>query len=382
MSSRKRASSTPTASVADVCEAMERIAPSHLAQEWDNVGLLLGDRRAAARRAMLCIDLTHAVATEALRKRCDVLVAYHPPIFKPIKRLTSPNLDVQDVVLLCARSGMAVYSPHTALDAAEGGTNDVLAQLCGLKEVQCIEAGGNEEGRNCKVVVFVPADVVERVADAMFTAGAGWIGDYERCSFRIPGTGTFRGGKSTHPAVGVTGRCETVDEIRLEAIAPRRRLYEVVAALRGAHPYEEPAFDIYPLIEERGPGIGRHGPLPRAVTLAVMARKLARATGAAGVQWIGDGDHVVSHAVICAGAAGTLPFGIPLGGDHVVVTGEMRHHDALALLRRGGSAIALGHWSSERPVLAPLAAAIKTKLPALDVLISKADCDPFTSPWR
>ncbi|NOS99762.1 MAG: Nif3-like dinuclear metal center hexameric protein [Phycisphaerales bacterium] len=379
MARPKRTAKAPGIAVGDVCEAMERIAPTHLAQEWDNVGLLLGDRRASVRRTLLAIDLMNDVVAEAVRERCEMVVAYHPPIFKAIRRLTSPGLDSGDAVLRCARSSIAIYSPHTALDAADGGTNDVIAGLCGLTGSHSIEQPAGDIERNCKLVVFVPADAADTVADAMFASGAGRIGDYEKCSFRIGGTGTFRGSESTQPAVGQRGRYETVDEIRLEAITPRRLLYEVVTALRGAHPYEEPAFDVYPLQDEPGPGIGRHGPLPRPITLAALSRKLTKATGATGVQIVGDAGRTVSRAVICAGAAGSLPFGVPLDGEHVVITGEMRHHDALAIVRRGSSAIALGHWASEKPVLATLADAIRTGLPALEVLISAADRDPFTS---
>ncbi len=375
---RQALRATPRIRVAEVCEALDALAPLRLAQKWDNVGLLAGDRAAAVRRIMLCIDLTPAVVDETVRRRVQLVMAYHPPIFKPVNRLTTPSDEMAGLVFRCIQAGVAIYSTHTALDAAEGGTNDVLAGLCGVTETQPLEfVGGIEEGR-CKIVVFIPPDDVDQVAGAMFDAGAGWIGDYEHCSFRIPGTGTFRGGESTQPVIGQAGRDETVEEIRLEAVTPRGAVPAVIEALVRAHPYEEPAYDIYPLQAAPERGIGRYGKLVKATTLKALARRLKKATSARCVQVVGEGERPVSRAVICVGAAGSLPFRIDMGDTDVIVTGEIRHHDALTIRRRGCTAIALGHWASERPVLETLARAIGERLTGLDIVVSETDCDPFT----
>lgn len=375
------------ATLAEVCDQLEQLAPTSLAQAWDNVGLLAGDRRAPIRRVLLCIDLTPEVAAEAIgaadRKkstsapRADLIVAYHPPIFKPISRLTAPGHDTSAIVHQCVRAGAAIYSTHTALDAADGGTNDCMARLCGVEKTWPLEYVGGIEDGQCKVVVFTPAAAVEKVAAAMFAAGAGWIGDYEKCSFRIPGTGTFRGTESTHPVIGEAGRFETVDEVRLESVTPRRAVPAVVEAIRASHPYEEPAFDIYPLQSVPRRGIGRYGDLPRPISLAALAKRLRKATGARCVQIVGEAERTVSRAVICVGSAGSLPFKIGLTQRDVIVTGEIRHHDALDIQRRGCSAIALGHWTSERPVLEPFAAALRDRVKGIEVSVSQADRDPF-----
>ncbi|MEE9295939.1 MAG: Nif3-like dinuclear metal center hexameric protein [Phycisphaerae bacterium] len=363
--------------VADVCEALEALAPLRRAQKWDNVGLLAGDREAAVRRVLTCIDLTPAVVDEAVRERVQLVVAYHPPIFKPLSRLTMPSDDTGALVLRCIKAGIAIYSTHTALDAAEGGTNDRMAQLCGIKQTQPLEYVGNDRAGDCKVVVFVPEADVDTVAEAMFQAGAGCIGDYEKCSYRLAGTGTFRGTESTKPVIGEAGRYETVAEIRIESVTPQAQVPAVIEAIRRAHPYEEPAFDIYPLRPVPERGIGRYGDLPQPMTLAALARKLKNLTEATCVQMVGETDRRVTRAVICVGAAGSLPFAIPLGPGDVIITGEIRHHDALAILRRDCSAIALGHWASEHPVLEPFAKALNKRLARLDVLVSTADCEPF-----
>lgn len=364
-------------SVADVCAALENLAPLSLAQSWDNVGLLLGDRGAAVRRVLLCIDLTPRVVREAIRGRIDFVVAYHPPVFKPIQRLCADSAGAEACVFRCAQSGIAVYSPHTALDAATGGTNDVLAAAVGVRDARPLEYVGAPDGPRCKLVTFVPPSFVDRVADALFSAGAGRIGEYEKCSYRVSGRGTFWGGESTHPAVGTRGRFESVEEVRLETVVPEDRVPATVAALRAAHPYEEPAFDLYPLRAVPIGGIGRIGILKSPTSLSALARRLRRGLDAGCVQIVGERGQRLKRAILIAGAAGSLPFRAAIGRSDVVVTGEIRHHDALAIARAGAAAVALGHWASERPVLKNLAGSLRTQLPGIRIAVSAADADPF-----
>ena len=363
--------------VSDFANAMESIAPTALAQEWDNVGLLAGDAASCLKRAMLAIDLTDAVVDEAIAEKADVVMAYHPPIFRPVGRLLAHSEGTDSLVYRCIRHGIAIYSTHTAMDAADGGTNDVMAALCGVKRAEPLEYVGRPGGNMCKLVVFVPADDEQRVADAMFAAGAGHIGDYSHCSYRLAGCGSFLGGASTNPTVGERGALEFVQETRLEVVVPKRDVPQVVQAMRDAHSYEEPAFDIYSIEAEPTPGIGRHGQLAKPVALGALARRLKKATGAAHVQVVGKASRVVRHAVVVVGAAGSLPFKKTLGEEDVIITGEIRHHDALAFGRAGAAAVALGHWASERPTLTPLAARLAEALPGVRVTVSAADADPF-----
>lgn len=372
MSTKRRA-----ITVADFSDVMEAIAPTALAQSGDNVGLLAGDRAAPVARILLCIDLTPAVVDEAVRARANLVMAYHPPIYQPISALRVPSLGTDAAVFRCIRAGIAIYSPHTALDAAEGGTNDVMAGLCGVVRTEPLEYVDDPMESEVKLTVFVPAPHVDQVADALFGAGAGRIGDYSRCSYRLGGQGTFLGGESTHPTIGRRGRMERVDEVRLEVVVPTRELPAAVQALRRVHPYEEPAFDIYPLRSRPVPGIGRQGRLDHPTTVRRLARKLRRATSAEHVQCVGPPDRAVERAIIVVGAAGRIPFRIPLTPKDVIITGEIRHHDALAIERAGCSAIALGHWASERPVLGPLARRLTAALPGIKAKVSVADRDPF-----
>lgn len=391
-----RNSGASRTSVRDFVAAMESIAPVGLAQNWDNVGLLVGDPNAPMRRVLLCIDLTRNVVEEAIKTHCEVVMAYHPPIFKAITSLRADSTGTDAAIFHCIANGIAVYSTHTAFDAAAGGTNESMAACCGIDQTEPLEyvddphcggtrradvagqAGTEVSGsaHQHKIVVFVPASEADDVANAMFQAGAGHIGSYSNCSYRTEGLGTFIGSDATNPTIGKKGRMEFIDEMRLESIVSSRVLPAVISAVRAAHSYDEPAFDVYPLTPHPVRGIGRVGALRKPIALEALARKLKRATSAMCVQVIGPKEALLERAIIVVGAAGSLPFKLKLTERDVIITGEIRHHDALTIRRLGCSAIALGHWASERPAMDSLAKTLEQML-SLSVQVSEADCDPF-----
>jgi len=367
--------------VSDVVRALESLAPPELAAEWDNTGLLVGDRTAAVKRLMLCIDLTQEVLGEALAARAQMAMAYHPPIFKPISSVTA---SAQPVVFAAARRGVAVYSVHTVLDAAPGGTNDVLADAMGMVQRRPLEPVVRET--RCKVVVFVKPEDLARVSHAAFAAGAGLIGEYENCAFFGYGVGSFCGGPGTHPAVGQAGRQEVTEELRLEVVAPNDKVPAVVQAVRAAHSYEEPAIDVYPLRDHpAGSGLGRIGRLARPMTVRGLIARVKKAAGLRNVLVAGRPSRkggprkpaLVSRVACCAGSCGDLFRKAAAEGATFYLTGEMRHHDALAAEAAGMTVVCLGHSNSERLALAGLAKRLKLLLPRLDVRTSALDRDPF-----
>ncbi len=363
--------------VRDVTQVLDELAPPALAADWDNVGLLAGDWRSSAGKLMLCIDLTAAVLAEAKRKRCEMILAYHPIIFKPISRLTrqaSPVL--YDII----RSGLAVYSPHTALDAAPGGTNDCLADVLNLRDRKPIQP--SPAGLLCKVVVFAPPADLPDVARAAFQGGAGRIGNYSECSFFTHGIGTFSCGENTNPTVGRPGSSEALEEVRLEMIVPREKSAGVVQAIKLAHSYEEPAVDVYPLENSyESLGMGRVGTLPRPAKLATIIGRVKKALGVGKVLQAGPSQAsqaaTISTVAVAAGSCGELWQDALRAGAEVYITGEMRHHDALATAAAGLTAICVGHSNSERITLARLATKLRAKLPNLKTTLAKADKDPL-----
>ena len=367
--------------VHDIVRTLEAIAPPHLAADWDNVGLLIGDGRSQAAKLLLCIDLTEEVLAEAVSAGARMAMAYHPVIFKPLSRLTA---DAAPVAYAAARRGIAVYSMHTALDAAPGGTNDVLADMLHLVDRRPLEPAVRTD--RCKLVVFVPPENVSRVAEAAFAAGAGRIGNYFDCSFFCHGIGTFCGDESTRPFVGEAGRHEAAEELRLEVTAPRAKAAAVAAAVRAAHPYEEPAIDVYAIDDyPAGCGAGRVGRLKRPVTARTLIRRVKKAAGLRHV-WAalraaeprGDGKgQLVSRAACCAGSCGQAWQQAAAAGATFYLTGEIRHHDALAARAAGLAVVCLGHGNSERAALKRLAGKLAVAAPKVKVIVSHSDRDPL-----
>ncbi len=363
--------------VRDICGVLDALAPRALAAKWDNVGLLVGDGKATVQKMLLCIDLTGEVLAEAIRTKAQMVMAYHPVIFKGISRVTAEDAPV---VYAAARRGIAVYSPHTAMDAAEGGTNDVLAEMLGLLDCRPLEPAFAES--RCKIVVFLPPDDLLGVAKAVFAAGAGIIGDYHECSFFGHGIGTFHGGDQSHPALGRAGRQEAVEEVRLEMVAPWGRSAAVCQAIRDAHSYEEPAIDVYRLTDMPGRiGMGRVGRLARPVKLSTLLGRIKKGLGLNRVRVAGDPDgrkdRLIGTVAVAAGSAGTMWSSAANAGASLYLTGEMRHHDALAATEAGLSVVCVGHSHSERIALERLTERLAEKAPGLKTVLAKSDRDPF-----
>lgn len=361
--------------IADVVGVLEQLAPSKLAAEWDNVGLLIGSADSPCRRVMMCIDLTPEVLDEARRARCQLVMAYHPPIFKPLSRLTP---SAAPVAVEAIRRDIAVYSPHTALDAAAGGTNDVLAEVLGLSDTRPLEhTGGSAQ---CKIVVFAPPGELSRVADAAFSAGAGIIGRYYDCAFFAHGIGAFCGGEGSRPTIGHAGRHEATEEVRLEMICSRADVARALAAIRAAHSYEEPAIDVYPLLDSfDGRGMGRVGRLERPARVEDLVRRVKKALDLKNVLLASPpaGPGKITTAACSAGSAGSMFRVAAASGATFYLTGEMRHHDALAAAQLGLTVLCTGHSHSERIALDRLAERIRKYLPRLKIALSRRDRDPF-----
>lgn len=363
-------------SVADIVAFLESAAPLHRAAEWDNVGLLLGERSAPVQRVLTCLTLTPEVAAEAIQSNTNLVVTHHPILYRPVQSLTDGTPEGR-MVLALARAGIAVFSPHSAFDNCAGGINDILAQRFGLSDVASLRpAVGLPQ---CKLVVFVPDTDLTKVSDAIFSAGAGKIGAYSECSFRVAGTGTFFGSDQTEPTIGLKGRREHVAEWRLEAVVPESLVDRVVVGMRGAHSYEEPAYDLIPLRPSIQPiGDGRVGRLENAISLADFARVVRNTLASNGVQVVGSPETIVQRVAVACGAGGEFLDDVVRDKADVFVTGEMRFHQYLAAQTRGISLILPGHFSTERLGVEVLASRIATQWPGLNVQPSVAETDPVS----
>jgi len=359
--------------IRDVIEKIEILAPKKLAQSWDNIGLLIGDANAAVKKILLTIDITKDVVKEAKQTHCNFIISYHPVIWDGLK-----IIEKDSVVYELVKSGISVYSIHTALDAVVGGVNDGLAEIVGIKNPQpvgdFVQCGQN----NYKLVTFVPADWLETVADAVFKAGAGWIGNYSHCSFCSAGSGTFLPLEGAKPAIGKKGKLEKVDEIRFESIVPAEKIANVVKAMKAAHPYEMPAFDVIKLYDtEDKIGLGRIGLLEKPAQLSAILKNIRQVTGAKVAGIVGAKKRLVKKAAVCAGSCGKLIMNVIAEKCDLYLTGEIKHHQAIAAQEAGVTVVCLSHTVSERFVLKKVAKELQKDLKPVKIFISKKDKDPF-----
>lgn len=363
------------ASVADFVSALQTIAPMGLAAEWDNVGLLLGDTAAPAERVMTCLTVTPDSVAEAIEERARLIVSHHPILFRPAKQLTTATAEGR-MLLNLVQAGIAVYSPHTAYDNCAGGINDQLAQKLGLTGVGPLRTGAGET--QCKIVVFAPDSDLAKISDAMFAAGAGHIGQYRECSFRLAGTGTFFGSENANPTIGAKGRREEVAEWRLEVLCPDRLVDAVVAAMRSAHSYEEPAYDVYALRPMRAPvGEGRLGVLPAPMALAAFGQLVKNALKCPTTQIVGPSSQPVQRIAVACGAAGEFLADAAARQADVFLTGEVRFHDCLAAQAKKIALALPGHYATERPGVESLAEQLQAQFPGAIVWASRRECDPL-----
>lgn len=321
--------------------------PSADAASWDAVGLQVGDPAWPVERVLVSLDVTGAVVAEAAEVPGTLVLAHHPLLFRPLARLT-PSTASGRTALAAASQRVAVAAAHTNLDVARdgAGTSDPVAEVLELADRRPLTTELREHDR-CKLVTFVPPEAVDAVLDAVADAGAGRLGDYERCSFRVRGTGTFRPTDGADPYSGTVGQDAAEDELRLEVEVPRRRVGPVVTALLAAHPYEEVAYDLVPLLAGATVGFGVVGTLPAPQRLADVAARVRDGLPAPHLRYAGDPDREV-RTVATVGGAGDGLLGAALGsGADVYVTGDLRHHVTLDALEQGLALVDAGHHATE-----------------------------------
>ena len=344
--------------VKEIQGIVEAWAPPGTAWERDNVGLQVGDAEREVRGILVCLDVTPATVHEARRRRANLIVSHHPLLFRPLRAVT-PVSHAGALVIALLKEGISLYSAHTNLDSAREGTSFALARAMQLRDIDFLLKSDQIDR---KIVTFVPAEHVDKVAGAMSGAGAGIIGRYGECSFRTEGTGTFRGDASSRPSVGMKGRLEHVPETRLEMVAPRWQVGAVVEALKRAHPYEEVAYDILPLENRSNEfGMGIIGTLPRPVQLRTFLAMVKRSLGAKAVRFVAGKGQTVQRIAACGGSGSDLLAEAVRQGADAFVTGDVKYHT----FARAQGTIALvdaGHFETEFPLVPALATRLKNEI--------------------
>jgi dinuclear metal center YbgI/SA1388 family protein len=322
---------------------LDRLAPFQLAEPWDKVGLQVGSAAAEVRRVLVVLDVTEAALEEAARLGCEAIVAHHPLLFDSLAAVTDES-HAGRTVLRAARDGRVIVVAHTNLDKARGGLADIAAGMLELEAVEPLEVARMDW---FKLVGFVPVDEVDDVRTAVFAAGAGVIGDYEHCSFMQPGTGTFLPGQGASPTVGKVGKDNSTREVRLEIVFPRAARRRVIDAYLAAHSYEEPAFDVYPVEDELArAGLGRVGYLPQPLLLRELAALVAHLFKLPWVRYTGDPGRRVQRVALVPGSGAALIQAAATRAD-VLVTGDVKHHDADRAAHLGLALVDLPHDAAE-----------------------------------
>ena len=361
-----------------VIQLMEQLAPKHLALADDKIGLQLGSLQKEIKVALVALDVTDAVVEEAIRENADLIIAHHPIIYRPLSHLQT-DVPAGKLYEKLIKRDIAVYVAHTNLDVADGGVNDMMAAAIGLEKLAPLEPLLSEKLK--KLVVFVPESHHAQLLNALFEAGAGWIGQYSHCSFNVTGTGTFLPGEGTNPHIGKQGRLEHVREIRVETIVPESAERRVVQAMLQAHPYEEVAYDVYPLdLQGKTYGLGRVGSLPQPVRLTDFAEQLKRRLDVPYVRLVGDPEREVQTVAVLGGSGRSYMRRAISAKADVFVTGDIDHHTAHDALAAGLAIADVGHHA-EKIMKRGVAEALQNKLKALHystrVVPSAIDTDPF-----
>ena len=359
--------------VKEIVCALERFAPLPLQDGWDNAGLQVGLTEAEVTGALLCLDVTEAVVDEAVTLGYNLIVSHHPLIFGGLKSITGRNY-VERCVLKAIRHGITICSHHTNMDNATGGVNYKMAEKLGLKNLRFLAP---KEESLLKLVTFVPMAQADGVRQALFDAGCGCIGGYDQCSYNLTGEGTFRAGEGCNPFCGNIGEMHREAEVRIETVLPAYLKGKAVRALLKAHPYEEPAYDLYPLKNTwMQAGSGLIGELPEEMEVNEFLQLVKRTFQAGCVKSNRFSGKTVRTIALCGGGgAFLLPKAIGQGAD-AFLTGEIKYHDYFGheddLLM-----VEIGHYESEQYTMEIFQKIIHEACPTLDVKLTSVDTNPI-----
>lgn len=363
--------------LADVIDVLDAAYPPRLAQSWDSVGLVCGDPDETIGSVTIAVDATAAVVDEV--PEGGLLLAHHPLLLRGVDSVAA-DTPKGALVHRLIRTGRSLFTAHTNADSAAPGVSDALAHALGLTVQDVLEPQMATDLD--KWAVFVPPAHADAVRAAVFAAGAGQIGDYSHCSWSVTGTGQFLPTWGASPAIGTVGALELLPEDRVEFVAPARLRAAVLTAIRTAHPYEEPAFDVLALAPlPTGTGIGRIATLPKPEPLRDFVTRVAAGLPATswGVRAAGDPDLPVSRVAVCGGAGDSLLDAAAAADVQAYVTADLRHHPADEHLRRSSVALVdVAHWASEYPWCAQAADLLRAHFTtALAVRVSDLRTDPW-----
>lgn len=353
----------------DIITFLESKAPLTLQEAYDNAGLLVGQPQKEVNKALITLDVTAEVMNEARRTNCDLIVSHHPVIFRGLKRLTGANM-VEQIVIDAVKNDIALYAIHTNLDNVFAGVNEKLAQKIGLTNNRILVP---REHSLKKLVCFCPLQQADTVRKALFDAGAGSIGNYSHCSFNATGEGSFKAGEKTHPFVGKQGELHFEPEVRIETIVPSEKVSQVVRAMVAAHPYEEVAYDVYPLDNRyEKTGAGMMGETEEPVDVGTFLLKLKNILGSGTLRHSPLIKRKVKKVAICGGSGSFLIDKAYRAKADIFVTADVKYHDFF-LYNGQMTIVDAGHFETEQFTRELLFEVLKKKFPTFALQISNVN---------
>lgn len=358
--------------VQEICDVLEQFAPLSLQESYDNSGLQIGDRNAEVTSILLCTDVTEKIIKEAVDKCCNMIVAHHPLLFKPIKHLTSSNY-VERCVVFAVKNNIAVYAGHTNVDKVKNGVSYRMAQKLGLENVGLLVP---EVHQLLKLVTFVPKQHLNRVKDALFNAGAGNIGNYDSCSFASEGIGSFRANSQARPFVGELDELHFEDEVRVEVILPKNIKNRVVKALLNAHPYEEPAYDLFILENTNSNvGLGVIGYLNQPMEESIFFDLLKSTFEVKAIKHSPFLNRPIRKVALCGGSCSSLISDAASSGADIIVTADINYHQFFN--HENKLVIAdIGHYESEYYTKEIFYEQLIKKIPKFAIQFAQTETNP------
>ncbi|WP_163970020.1 Nif3-like dinuclear metal center hexameric protein [Oceanobacillus halotolerans] len=358
----------------DIFQLIEKWAPKHFAYDWDNVGLQVGSYNKHVNKVMITLDVTEKIVDEAIQAKVDVIIAHHPLLFKPLKQM-NVHTPQGRILRKLLQHDITVYAAHTNLDIASGGVNDMLARTLGIESTEVLVETHVEN--LFKISVFVPTSHADAVQNALGKAGAGFIGNYSHCTFQTEGQGTFMPQEGTDPFIGAKNELARVDEIKIETIIPEDKLSTVIKEMVKAHPYEEAAYDIYPLANKgKRHGLGRIGSLNQTITLRAFCEEIKERLDINHLRVTGDLDQQVQKIAVLGGSGEKYFSKAYQKGADVYITGDMTFHSAQDAWNLGISVVDPGHHI-EKVMKQGVKEYLDEHFGEVDVLVSEIDTDPF-----
>jgi dinuclear metal center YbgI/SA1388 family protein len=358
--------------IAEILRHLESLSPLSLQEQYDNSGLLLGNPGLEFQKALLCLDLTREVMDEAISNKCNLVISHHPFIFRGLKRLTQGQPETE-IITLAIKNDIAVYAIHTNLDNTLDGLNALVLSKIGVAGCRILSP---KKGLLIKLAVFCPVDHAENVRQALFDAGAGHIGNYDCCSFNLNGEGTFRASEKANPYVGEKNIIHIEQETRIEVVFPGYLESRILTALFETHPYEEVAYDLYPLLNSMSrAGAGVIGNLEEPCDEAEFLQRVKKSLNVPVIRHSPFLSRPVKTVAICTGSGSFLmPDAIRSQAD-VYLTADLKYHDFFGMENKMLLAD-IGHYESEQVVKEWLYAALIEKFPKFAFLISEVNTNP------